>query len=129
MFNTENLIVRVSGKKEGYFYIDYLGHYKVNEIAKAFKLDGYVLNEIYNECKAIFDEELEVFYFASLEDAKEAVGKLIKKVRVDRNGRLIFFTEAELEYIRKAMINEGNNLLRVENKIKDEIFKKLNGLS
>jgi hypothetical protein len=47
-------------------------------------------------------------------------------MKSDQKGRIISLTDAEIEYIRKALINEGSNTIHLKNSIKDAIFKKLN---
>jgi hypothetical protein len=52
---------------------------------------------------------------------------ILKKTRSEMKGKAVFLSENEIEYIRKALINEGSNTIHVKSKIKDAIFKKLNG--
>lgn len=126
MFNESNFIIRVSGRKEKSFYIDYEGAYKVAEIAKITGLSPVDVKLKYAENGGVHDTELDVYYFSSAEAAKQTVDEIIKNMNPQHRGKPIYLTEAEVEYIRKALINEGSNTIHVSSKIKDAIFKKLN---
>ena len=125
--NQSNFIVRMSGRRSDNYYIDYSGAYKANDIARITGLDPSAVKEIYTGNGAIYDDSQEVYYFGSLESTKKAIADIFDSVRVDFKGRLVYLSEAEVEYIRKALINEGSNTIHLKNKIKDEIFRKLNG--
>jgi hypothetical protein len=124
--NQSNFIARMSGRRADNYYIDYSGAYKVNDIAKITGLKSTAVKEIYTGNSAVYDETQEVYYFGSLESAKKAIAELFGSIRADLKGKLVYLSESEVEYIRKALINEGNNTIHMKNKIKDEIFKKLN---
>lgn len=126
MAGETNFVVRISGKRGNSYYIDYLGSYKVAEIAKVAGIKPVEVKEIYLSNGAEFDEAIGVYYFNSVEAANKASAEIARKTKSEYRGRLIFLTEAEIEYIRKALINEGANTILVKNKIKDAIFKKLN---
>ncbi|OPX45518.1 hypothetical protein CLHUN_08930 [Ruminiclostridium hungatei] len=121
-----NFIVRKSGRESDSYYIDYLGVYKVTEIAKLVRLEAPLLKEKYLKYGAVYFDELDVYYFSRAEDAKSAIEEILKKLKSSQKGRIIQLTEAEIEYIRQALINEGVNNIRVSSKVKDNIFKKLN---
>lgn len=121
-----NFIVRKSGREENSFYIDYLGVYKIVEIAKLVNLEASFIKEKYQKYGAEYFSELDVYYFKDLDKAKGAISEILKNLKADQKGRIIQLTEAEIEYIRQALINEGVNNLRVSSKVKDNIFKKLN---
>lgn len=127
MVNESNFIVRVSGRKENSCYIDYSGVYKITEIAKVVGIEPPAVREKYLANGATYDEELDVYYFNSLENAKKAIADLLKDMKSGQKGRLVFLTEREIEYIRKALINEESNTIHVRSRIKEGIFKKLNG--
>lgn len=127
MVNQSNFIVRMSGRRADNYYIDYSGTYKVIDIAKITGLEPSAIKEIYTGNGAVYDDSQEVYYFGSLESAKKAIAEIFGNVRTELRGRLVYLSEAEVEYIRKALINEGSNTIHLNNKIKDEIFKKLNG--
>lgn len=121
-----SFIVRKSGRKDNNFYIDYQGIYKITEIAKVVHIEATSLKEIYLQYNAIYDADLDVYYFNSIESAKHAVSDILRNLKNELKGRVVQFTEAEIEYIRQALINEGVNNIRVSSKMKDNIFKKLN---
>ena len=126
MFNESNFIIRASGKREGNFYIDYAGEYKVSGIAKAANLDISEVKEIYTTYKASYDDTQDVYYFGNFDIAKKALNDVLNKVGVETRGKLLFLTEPEMEYIRMALIKEGSTSLIIKNKIKENIFNKLN---
>jgi hypothetical protein len=125
MVNDTSFLVRKSGKREGSFYIDYQGLYKTVDLAKVTGLQATLIREIYLSNGAAYDDALDVFYFPDEGKANRGVAAILKKIRYEK-GRVVFLTEAEIEYIRKALINESNNTIRVKNKVKDAIFDKLN---
>lgn len=127
MIDTVNFIVRSSGRLEGKFYIDYVGVYKVAEVSKAVKVDAEKLNAIYLANGGEYDASREVFYFGSSIDAKKTISDIFSHMKNTNKGRVITLTEPEIEYIRKALISEGIDFAGVNNKLKDAIFKKLNG--
>lgn len=127
MVNESNFIVRKSGRRENSFYIDYSGVYKIIEIAKVAGLEPTRIKEIYLENGGVYDESLDVYYFGSTEGAKKVVLAVCGSLHSNQKGRLVFLTESEIEYLRKALINEGSNTIHISSKIKDAIFKKLNG--
>ncbi len=127
MLSESNFIVRLSGRKANHYYIDYSGVYKIIEIAKVAGLEPSAVKETYLQNGGVYDEGQDVYYFSSIDTAKKVVADICGNVQIDRKGRLIFLSEAEVEYIRKALINEGSNNIHLSNKVKDAIFKKLNG--
>ena len=127
MLSESNFIVRLSGRKANSYYIDYSGVYKIIEIAKVAGLEPSAVKEIYQNSGGVYDDTQDVYYFNSLELARKVISDICGKVQMDRKGRLIFLSEVEVEYIRKALINEGSNNIHLSNKVKDAIFRKLNG--
>lgn len=126
MIDSANFIVRSSGKKAGYYYIDYLGQYKITDISKEVRIESSKLAEIYLENGGIIDNVFEVYYFDNFLKAKKAISEITSKITPVNKGKNILFTEAEIEQIRKALINDSGNF-GVDSKIKDKILKKLNG--
>jgi hypothetical protein len=126
VINQSNFVVRVSGRQTNSYYIDYAGAYKAADIAKLTGLKTDAVQKVYTSNGAVFDESQEVFYFGSLESAKKAIAEVFGSVKSDKKCKMICLSEAEVEYIRKALINEGSNSIHLKSKIKDEIFKKLN---
>ena len=126
MIDSANFIVRNSGRKVGYYYIDYLGKYKIADISKEVKIKPSKLTEIYLENGGIIDNSFEVYYFDDFLKAKKVISEITSKITPVNKGKNILFTEAEIEQIRKALINDSGNF-GVDSKNKDEILKKLNG--
>lgn len=126
MIDSANFIVRSSGRKAGYYYIDYLGQYKITDISKEVKIKSSKLTEIYLENGGIIDQSFEVYYFDDFLKAKKVIFEITSKITPVNKGKNILFTEAEIEQIRKALINDSGNF-GVDSKNKDEILKKLNG--
>ncbi len=124
--NETNFIVRKSGKEANRYYVDYFGYYKVVDISKLVHLEVSFIKEKYAKYGGEYFEELDVYYFTDLDKAKAAIDEIVRNIKSERKGRVILLTEAEIEYIRQALINEGVNNLRVNSKVKDNIFKKLN---
>lgn len=121
-----SFIVRKSGKQDNNYYIDYLGIYKVVEIAKLVNLEASVIRDKYIKYGAVYYDLLDVYYFNDIDKAKSAITEILKNIKAEQKGRIIQLTESEIEYIRQALINEGVNNIRVSSKVKDNIFKKLN---
>ena len=126
MVNKTNFIVRLSGLKANSFYIDYLGVYKIAEIAELVGIKETVIKEKYLLNNGEYNQDLSVYYFNNMESAQNAISEILKGIKVEKKCRVIELTEGEIEYIRQALINEGINNIRVGNKVKDAIFKKLN---
>ena len=121
-----NFVVRKSGQVENSFYIDYLGVYKVVEISKLVHLEASFIKDKYIKYGAEYSDHVDVYYFNTIENAKSAINEILKNLKAEQKGRIIQLTEAEIEYIRQALINVGANNLSVNSKVKDNIFKKLN---
>jgi len=121
-----NFVVRKSGQVENSFYIDYLGVYKVVEISKLVHLEASFIKDKYIKYGAEYSDYVDVYYFNTIENAKSAINEILKNLKAEQKGRIIQLTEAEIEYIRQALINVGANSLSVNSKVKDNIFKKLN---
>jgi len=115
-----------SGKRENSFYIDYAGSYTLEDIAKIVSLETALINTIYTQFDAVHDPALDVYYFSSSENAHECIEQLFMHIHKDIICKALYFTDAEIQYIRQALINEGVNTIKLKNTIKDDIFKKLN---
>ncbi len=126
MVNLSSFVVRKSGRKDNSYYIDYTGIYKTSDIARVTGLETAAVTMIYIHHGAEYDGSQEVYYFGSTESAKNAINEIFSNVRAELKGKVLYLTEAEVEYIRRALINEGSNTIYLKSKIKDEIFKKLN---
>ncbi len=126
MINGENFLVRASGRREDSYYVDYLGNYKIDDISKLTGIKKTELIGIYLSNEAVYDDKLEVYYFCNFDSARRTIKDIVDCGGIENRGRPVLLTEAEIEFIRKALINEGANTIHVNNKIKDSIFKKLN---
>ena len=126
MVNQSGFIVRKSGIRADDYYIDYEGTYSVGDIAKITGVKAAKVTQIYTDHGAIFDDSQNVYYFRSSEAAKNAIGELFANVSPQKKAKAVYLSEAEIEFIRRALINDGSNTLYLKSKIKDEIFKKLN---
>lgn len=127
MVYESNFIVRLSGRRDKSYYIDYSGVYKLTDISKITGIEPAALKEKYLANGAVYEEGLDVYYFNNIEAAKKTISDVLGNMKSEQKGRIVYLTEAEVEFIRKALINEGANTIHVKNKIKDAIFKKLNG--
>jgi hypothetical protein len=125
MIDSANFIVRSSGKRAGYYYIDYCGKYKISDISKEVRIESSKLTDIYLENSGIIDNYLDVYYFDDSLKAKKVISEITLKTTSANKGKNIFFTEVEIEQIRKALINDSGNF-GVDSKNKDIILKKLN---
>ena len=126
MVNKTNFLIRLSGLRASSYYIDYLGVYKIAEISELVGIKEAVIKEKYILNNGEFNQDLNVYYFSSMDSAQNAISEILKGIKVEKKCRVIELTEGEVEYIRQALINEGINNIRVGNKVKDAIFKKLN---
>ncbi|MCX8129360.1 MAG: hypothetical protein N3I35_04575 [Clostridia bacterium] len=126
MLNESSFTVRESGRREDSFYIDYSGVYRIADIANQAGIKNAEIKKIYIDNGGIYDESLDIYYFNNIDSAKTVIYEILKGMKPDARGRLLLLTEAEIEYIRQALINEGSNNLHLSNKVKDAIFKKLN---
>lgn len=117
--------VRSSAKFDGY-YIDYLGNYSVQGLKDQLDLKESLIVSTLEKYSSSFDSEIGVYYFSSKDKATTAIDVLVAAVPSNLRGRAVYLTDKEIEFIRKALINEDSNLLTVKVSVKDEIFKKLN---
>lgn len=127
MVNETNFIVRISGRKESSYYVDYQGLYKVTDLSKVTGINAPKVKEVYISNGGEYEPDLDIYYFHSVDHAKKAISQMLHNMKNDQKGKVVFLTEGEIEYIRQALINEGSNALHVSNNIKDAIFRKLNG--
>ena len=117
-------MIRKSGVKESDYYIDFDGEYVVENIKRTTGIDN-ILN-IYKEHNAEYDESRNVYYFKSEEAAEEAINELVKLLKKSDHVRKVGLTGSEIEYMRRALINEDSNVIFTKNKIRESIFDKLN---
>ena len=128
MVSASNFVIRASGRKDNCFYIDYQGSYKISDIALIVGLKAELVKDKYIEFSAVYDQELDVYYFPNPDKAQQSLKSILAIIKPDRIGRAIYLTDQEIEFVRQALINECNNTLKLKNNVKDSIFKKLNEL-
>jgi hypothetical protein len=121
-----NFLVRKSGKRENSYYIDYAGSYTIAELSKIVGLKPGFIEEIYLKHGAAFDESISVYYFPVPEKARESITEILSAIKPSHIGKCVYLTNEEIEIIRQALINEGVNTIGTKNKLKDQIFRKLN---
>lgn len=108
------------------FYIDYKGMYRIEEIAKALQIELETLKSIYVESKGDYDENQQVYYFDNIDFVKDCIGRIVKTAKPSQVEKKVFLTYEEIEYIRRALINEDSNVIFTGNAIRSSIFDKLN---
>ncbi|NDL67604.1 hypothetical protein [Anaerotalea alkaliphila] len=126
MIIESSFIPRKSGLGKGY-YIDCAGSYLVSDLAKETQLPEGRLHSIFEKHNATLDLGSQVYYFTTPADAKMAIQEILSQVPLDERGKAVYLTEAEIEYIRRALINEDANMLAMRTSVRDTIFRKLNG--
>jgi hypothetical protein len=126
MVYATNFIVRKSGIREGSYYIDYAGSFSVTDLSKIVGLKPSRIVEIYTSYGGILNDSLGVYYFPSAEHAKNSIDRILSEVKPGNIGKAVYLSNEEIDYIRRALINEGANTFSVKNNLKDEIFRKLN---
>jgi hypothetical protein len=124
MVDTHSFIVRRSGKMQERYYIDYTGYYKVTDISKQVNVDPLKISDLYISNGGILDPENDVYFFGDPLRAKKTIREIL--ALSPERGRSVMLTEAEIEYIRKALINDGSGNIGIDNRTKDSIFRKLN---
>lgn len=119
-------VLRKSGVKEGNYYIDFSGEYQPEMIKKETGIHADKIVQIYKEFNGLYNEQLEVYYFSSEEDGNNAIKSLVKFLKKSDHIKQVELTESEIEYIRRALINEDSNVIFTKSKIRESIFDKLN---
>lgn len=119
-------MIRQSALKDGWYYIDFDGEFEVPELSRKTKITENVINHIYQENSGEFDVAHSVYYFPKHGYAADAVQVLNSKLKNSNVTRRVELTEEEIEYIRKALINEDSNIIFTNNQIRTSIFTKLN---
>lgn len=108
------------------FYIDCDGSNQINMIAELTDMEAHRLEEIYSSYEAKLDKSKGVYYFSSRNQAVSAIKELESYFSKRGNGKVVFLSFEEMEYIRQALINEGSNIINVKNDLKRGIFDKFN---
>ena len=123
---SSNFIVRKSGINSNLLYIDFNGKYDIYHLQELTGISQDKIKTIYEKNGGNYSQESNVYYFDSKEMAQNAIDQLSKFIKPAYNVKTISFTEAEIEYIRKALINEESNIIFTKNKVRESIFQKLN---
>ncbi|MBC7959317.1 MAG: hypothetical protein H7X94_05580 [Vallitaleaceae bacterium] len=118
--------LRKSGVKEGFYYIDFEGEYQPEKIKKTTGISVEKILQIFSESNGVYSESLDVYYFDSEDAGSEAIKALVKLLKKSEHVRQVELTESEIEYIRRALINEDSNVIFTKGKIRESIFDKLN---
>jgi hypothetical protein len=127
MLDFSNFIVRISGRGPDTFYIDCGGLYHVSDIAKGAGVKPEKLVAIYTSKGGKLNTDYDVYYFSSVEDAKKAISDIFVIIRDSNKGKSFFFTENEIQYMRKALIYNASSFAGTDSRMADGILKKLNG--
>ncbi|PKM65972.1 MAG: hypothetical protein CVU95_13460 [Firmicutes bacterium HGW-Firmicutes-2] len=119
-------MIRESALKDDHYYIDYNGEYELSKLSSCTGITESVIEHIYLEHDGAFDSDKAVFYFSKRGNAADAVEELNSRVIRSKTSRTVELTEEEIEYIRKALINEDSNIIFTKNTVRTSIFNKLN---
>lgn len=126
MLDFSNFIVRISGHGAGTFYIDCCGLYKISDIAAGSGIKSDRLGKIYAKNGGEYNRDLDIYYFHSTESAKKAISDIYTVMQDSNKGKSIFFTDEEIGYLRKALINDASAFAGYSSRTIDNILKKLN---
>ena len=121
-----SFMIRQSAMRSGAYYIDFNGEYEISGISSCTGIPENTIHHIYEDNEGSYDSTRNVYYFEQHGFAAEAVNALRERVNPARVGRTVTLTAEEIEYIRKALINEDSNIIYTKSKIRDSIFDKLN---
>lgn len=121
-----DFMIRQSALKDGQYYIDFRGEYEIGVISHKTRITENVINHAYQENKGVYDSERQVYYFPKRGNAADAAKILSDNLKQSGISRTVELTEDEIEYIRKALINEDSNIIFTKNTIRASIFDKLN---
>ncbi len=122
----KTFMIRDSAMKDGHYYIDFNGEYEVSRISSCTGITENFINHVYEDNGGVYESEKKVYYFQKRGLAVDAVKLLQGKLKPSKVGRTVELTEEEVEYIRKALINEDSNIIYTNNRIRTSIFDKLN---
>lgn len=119
-------MIRRSAMREEHYYLDFDGEYEISGISSCTGITENTLQQVYEKNSGIYDTVRNVYYFPKYGFAADTVNELRSHIKPARVGRTVSLTEEEIEYIRKALINEDSNIIYTKSKIRDSIFDKLN---
>lgn len=119
-------VLRRSGVKEGAYYIDFEGEFQPEMIKKETGISAEKIIQIFQDHNGEYNEPVGVYYFTSTDDGESVIKALVKLLKKSDHVRTVELTESEIEYIRRALINEDSNVIFTKSKIRESIFDKLN---
>lgn len=119
-------MIRESALKDDHYYIDYNGEFELSKLSSCTGISENVIEHAYLEHDGLLDSDKEVFYFSKRGNAADAVEDLNSRIIRSKTSRTVELTEEEIEYIRKALINEDSNIIFTKHSIRTSIFNKLN---
>lgn len=119
-------MIRQSALKDGAYYIDFNGEYEISKMSSCTGITENTIHHIYEDHKGVFDTNKHVYYFEQRGNAADAVEELSTKLFRSKVTRTVELTEEEIEFIRKALINEDSNIIFMKNDMRTSIFNKLN---
>jgi len=122
----KTFMIRNSAMKPNQFYIDFDGEYEISGISTCTGITENTIHHIYDNHGGFFDSERNVYYFDEYGKAGSVINDLRGRLKPAKIGRTVTLTEEEIEYIRRALINEDSNVIYTQSKIRDAIFDKLN---
>lgn len=122
----KTFMIRDSAIKSGAHYIDFDGEYEISAISACTGIVESTIHKIYENNEGQYDSDRNVYYFNERGNAADALNQLRENLRPAKVGRTVTLSEEEIEYIRKALINEDANIIYTRSKIRDSIFDKLN---
>ena len=122
----KTFMIRESAMKQEHYYVDFNGEYEISGISSCTGITENAIRHVYEKNEGIYDADRNVYYFLKYGYAAEAINELRGNLKPARVGRTVTLTEKEIEYIRKALINEDSNIIYTKSKIRDSIFDKLN---
>ncbi len=119
-------IIRKSKLGDESYYIECNGRHKLVDISSFTGITKEKLEKMYKEHSGQYDDSKSLYYFSKYENCTDLIEALNKNSIVAKKVRNISLTEEEIEYIRRALINEDSNMIFTQGKIRESIFKKLN---
>ncbi len=122
----KTFMIRQSAMRDNAYYIDFDGEYEISDISACTGITENTINRVYESNEGEYDKTRNVYYFKKHGHAAEAVNELRGHLKPAKVGRTVTLSEEEIEYIRKALINEDSNIIYTKSKIRDSIFDKLN---
>lgn len=118
-------MIRESAMMSGHYYIDFDGDYEIADISRVTGITMDTIHQVYENNGGIYNPERKVYYFVQYGEAAEAVNTLRHSLKPTRIGRPMLLSEEEIDYIRKALLNDGDDSFE-SRRIKGSIFDKFN---